>query len=85
MVDMRNCSRKVRRSLLQRDLLGGVPTTGIVLILVLSVVFVYVLRMYFMIAFIVILYIVMRHLTQRDPWMIDMTLENIQQQDVYIP
>ena len=85
MVDMRNYALKVRRSLLQRDLLGGVPTTGLVAIFIMSVMFVYVFRMYFMIAFIVVLYIIMRHLTAKDPWMIDIVLNNIQEKDIFIP
>jgi type IV secretory pathway VirB3-like protein len=82
---MRNYSKKVHRSLLQRDLMFGVPTLGLVLVVVLFMMFVYLLKIYFMIAFIVVLYIVMRHLTSKDPWMIDMLLENIQQQEVFIP
>jgi len=85
MVDMRGYSKKVHRSLLQRDLMFGVPTTGLVLIVVLVMMFVYFLKMIFMIAPIVILYVVMRHLTSKDPWMIDMILDNIQQKDIFIP
>ena len=65
--------------------MAGVPTAGLVLILILSAIFLYVLEMYFMIAPIIILYIIMRQLTSRDPWMIDMIIENIQQKDVYKP
>jgi len=85
MVDMRPYSKKVHRSLLQRDLMVGVPTTGLVLIVVLFMMFVYFLKMIFMIAPIVVLYAVMRHLTSKDPWMVDMVLDNIQQKDVFIP
>jgi type IV secretory pathway VirB3-like protein len=38
-----------------------------------------------MIAFIIALYLVMRYLTAKDPWMIDIVLENIQQKDIFIP
>ena len=85
MVDMRPCSRKVRRSLLQRDLMAGVPTSGLILILILAVMFLYVLKMYFMAVPIAILYFIMRHLTAKDPWMIDIVLDNIQQKDVFFP
>ena len=85
MLDTRAYSRKVRRSLLQRELLGGVPQAGLVLILILAVFFLYVFAMYFMIVPIVILYLVMRYLTATDPWLIDIILSNIQQKDVYIP
>jgi len=85
MVDMRNYSKKVHRSLLSRDLMFGVPTTGLVLIVVMFMMFVYFLKMIFMIAPIVVLYVVMRHMTSKDPWMVDMILDNVQQQDVFIP
>jgi type IV secretory pathway VirB3-like protein len=85
MVDMRRFSRKVRRSLLQRDLMVGIPTAGLILLIMLTVVFVYVLRMYFMLAFVAVMYLVMRHLTAKDPWLIDIVLDNIQQKDVFIP
>ena len=85
MVDMRYASVKVHRSLLPRDLMAGVPTSGLVLILVLLVVFLYVLRMYFMIAPIIVLYLIMRYLTSKDSWLIDMVIKNINQKDVYLP
>ncbi|MDR2491252.1 MAG: VirB3 family type IV secretion system protein [Spirochaetaceae bacterium] len=85
MVDTRQYSRKVRRSLLPRDMFAGVPQMGLLLLFILGIVFVYALRMYFMIIIIVLLYFVMRHLTSRDPWMIDIVLENIQQKDIFIP
>jgi len=85
MVDMRPYSKKVHRSLLQRDLMFGVPTPGLVLVFVLFVVFVYLLKIYLMLFFVVVLYAVMRYLTSKDPWMIDIALDNIQQKDVFIP
>jgi len=85
MVDMRPHAKKVHRSLLQRDLMFGIPTTGLMLIVVMFMMFVYFLKMVFMIAPIVVLYVVMRHLTAKDPWMVDMILDNIQQKDVFIP
>ena len=85
MVDTRPFSRKVRRSLLNRELMAGVPTIGLILIILLSVVFLYVLRLYFMVAFIIVLYLIMRFLTARDPWLIDIVLNNIQQKDIFIP
>jgi type IV secretory pathway VirB3-like protein len=85
MVDMRGYSKKVHRSLLQRDLIFGVPTLGLVLLVVLFMLTVYLFRMYFMIAVIAVLYAVMRHLTSKDPWMIDIVLDNIQQKDVFLP
>jgi type IV secretory pathway VirB3-like protein len=43
------------------------------------------MRLYVMIAFIAVLYVVMRALTKKDPWLIDIVLENINQKDVFIP
>jgi type IV secretory pathway VirB3-like protein len=85
MVDMKNYSKKVRRSLLQRDLMFGVPAIGLILVVISLVIFVYLFRMYFLIPFVAILYVVMRHLTSKDPWMVDIILDNIQQKDVFIP
>jgi len=85
MVDMRGHSIKVRRSLLPRELLIGIPQMGLLLLFLLAVVFMYVLRMYFMIVPIVLLYFIMRFLTAKDPWLIDIVLDSIQQKDVYIP
>jgi type IV secretory pathway TrbD component len=85
MADLRSFSRPVHRSLLQRELLGGVPQAGLLLLFVLSVVFIYGLQLYFMIVPMVILFFVMRSLTARDQWLIDIVLDNIQQKDVLIP
>jgi type IV secretory pathway TrbD component len=84
-VNTRPFARPVHRSLLQRDLLGGVPAAGLLLLVILAVVFIYGLELYFMLAPIVILYFVMRHLSKLDPWMIDIVLDNISQKDVLIP
>jgi type IV secretory pathway TrbD component len=85
MVDMRPFARRVHRSLLQRELLGGVPQTGLLALFVLGVIFLYGLRMYFMIVPIVLLYFIMRHLTKKDQWLIDVVIENIQQKDALLP
>lgn len=85
MVDTRPYSRKVHRSLLQRELMAGVPQTGLIGLFIMAVVFLYVFEMTFMIIPIVILYLVMRHLTKKDPWLIDIALDNIQQKDLFIP
>ena len=78
-------SRKVHRSLLQRELMGGVPEIGLFLLLMLGLVFVFGLELYFMIVPIIILYIIMRVLTKRDPYMIDIVIDNIFQKDVFYP
>ena len=85
MVGMGDCKQPVRRSLLQREMLGGIPQAGLILLFVLGVVFVYGLRMYFMLVPIIVLYIVMRALTKRDQWLIDIVMDNIMQKDRLIP
>ena len=65
--------------------MAGVPTVGLVLVLVLSVVFLYVLRLYVIAIPIALLYLIMRQLTARDPWLIEIVLDNITQKDVFIP
>jgi type IV secretory pathway VirB3-like protein len=85
MTDMSDYAKKVRRSLLPRDMLGGIPTAGLVLLLVMAVFFLYLFEWIWMIVPIVLLYFVMRHMTKLDEWFIDIILENIQEKDVYIP
>jgi type IV secretory pathway VirB3-like protein len=77
--------RKVHRSLLQRDLVAGVPEIGLFLLLMLGLVFVFGLALYFMIIPIIILYVIMRVLTKRDPYMIDIVIDNVYQKDVLLP
>lgn len=85
MKDMRPYARKVHRSLLQRELMAGIPQAGLLGLFVLAVIFIYAFSLYFMAIPLAILYLVMRHLTKADPWLIDIVLENIQQKDVFIP
>jgi len=85
MVDMRPFGRKVRRSLLNRDLMAGIPVIGLVMLIMLLVIFIYVLRMVFMVAFVAVLYLIMRYLTSKDPWFIDIVLNSLQEKDVFLP
>jgi type IV secretory pathway VirB3-like protein len=82
---MRPYSVKVHRSLLNRELIAGIPQVGLLGLIIISVFFLYVLRMIFMIIPIVVLYFIMRFLTAKDPWMIDIVLESIRQKEVYLP
>jgi type IV secretory pathway TrbD component len=85
MTDMSPFRLPVRRSLLDRELIAGVPQAGLLILFLLAVVFIYGLGLYFMIAPIAVLYFVMRALTGKDPWLIDIVLENISQKDIYLP
>jgi type IV secretory pathway TrbD component len=85
MVDMNEFKQPVHRSLLQRELIGGVPQAGLFIVFLLGIIFIYGLQMYFVIVPLVLIYFVMRHLTKLDPWCIDITLDNIMQKDKFIP
>jgi len=85
MVDMSNFKQPVHRSLLQREMIGGVPQAGLFIIFMLVLVLVYGLELYIALVPIVLLYFVMRHFTKQDQWSIDMILENIMQKDKLIP
>jgi type IV secretory pathway VirB3-like protein len=64
---------------------AGVPERGIVLLFMLAVVFVYGMKMIFMIGPVILLYIIMKALSAKDPYMIDIVLDNVQQKDVLLP
>jgi len=85
MINMKPHSEVVHRSLLQRDLMGGIPQIGLLIIFILCVVFIYGFRLYFSAIPIFVAYLVMRGLTKRDNWLIDFFIEAIKQKDVYIP
>jgi type IV secretory pathway VirB3-like protein len=78
-------SRPVRRSLLRRDLIGGVPQAGMLIVFLLVAVFAAGLDMYFMLVPAAVLYLVLRALTKNDQWLIDIVLESAGQKDVYLP
>ena len=85
MLDMSPYARPVRRSLLQRELICGIPQAGMLIVFLLVTVFAVGLNMYFMLAPAAILCIVLRALTKKDQWMIDIVIDNISQKDVYLP
>ena len=85
MVNMRPFAVKVHRSLLNRDLIAGIPQVGLLGLIILSVFSLYILQLYFMVFVIVILYLVMRFLTAKDPWLIDIMLNSVQHKDKYLP
>jgi type IV secretory pathway TrbD component len=86
MVNMSEFKRYVHRSLLQREMLGGIPQQGLLILFILTVVFVYTLRLYFMLIPIIILYVLMRVATKRDQWLIDNFINSIMnEKDKLIP
>jgi type IV secretory pathway TrbD component len=85
MVDMSKYKQPVHRSLLPREMIGGIPQAGLFILFALGLLFIYGLRLYLFIVVIALGYFVMRHITKKDQWGIDMGLANIMQKDVYIP
>lgn len=85
MINMSQHKRTVHRSLLQREMVGGIPQLGLLLLFLLGLVFIYGLRLYLTTVPIVLLYFVMRHLTKKDQWFIDIVLDNVNQKDRLIP
>jgi len=58
---------------------------GLVLCFVLLVFFLYLFQWLFMILPIAVLYILMRHFTSKDPWLIEILLDSILENDIFIP
>jgi len=85
MVDMSKHKKQVHRSLLQREMIGGVPQLGLLLLFLLGIIFIYGMRLYLTVIPIVLGYFVMRFATKKDQWMIDIMLDNITQKDRLIP
>jgi type IV secretory pathway TrbD component len=85
MVDMSAYKKPVHRSLLQRELIGGIPQVGLFLLFFLGIIFAYGMRQYWTIVPIVLIFFLMRHFTKKDPWFIEILLENITQKDKLIP
>jgi len=85
MVDMSPHKQPVHRSLLQREMIGGVPQAVLFILFMLGLIFIFGLRLYLTIIPIVLIYFVLRHFTKKDQWTIDIVLANIMQKDVYLP
>jgi type IV secretory pathway VirB3-like protein len=73
------------KALMQRELIAGVPPLGLLAIILLVVIFVYNLGFYLMLIPIAAFYIVMRVLTKRDPFLVDIVMEDLMRKDVYLP
>ena len=85
MVNMHEYKRPVHRSLLQREMIFGVPQVGVLFLFVLGVIFIYGLRLWLAIVPIALIFFIMRHLSKKDQWFIDIVLSNIMQKDKYFP
>ncbi len=82
---VRDYSVPVHRSLMQRELILGIPAMGMLTLLLVAVFTMYILQQYYFGIFIAILYVVMRILTKKDPYFIDILIEHVNQKDFLVP
>jgi len=85
MIDMTPYKQPVHRSLLQRELIGGIPQAGLFIIFFLGLIFIYGLQLWIVIIPLVLIYFILRHLTKLDQYLIDIFLNNIMQKEKLIP
>jgi type IV secretory pathway TrbD component len=84
-MDAREFSLPVHRSLMERELILKIPAMGVLVLLLLATFFVYILEQYIAAVPIAALYVLMRYLTKKDPYLIDILLEHMNQKDILIP
>jgi type IV secretory pathway VirB3-like protein len=72
------------KSLMRRELVLGVPPLGMLAVLLLVIIFVYNLGLYLMLVPIAVFYIAMRLLSKRDPFLVDIVLDDIVAKDMYL-
>ncbi|HQF74227.1 MAG TPA: VirB3 family type IV secretion system protein [Treponemataceae bacterium] len=84
-MSVRDYSVPVHRSLMQRELILGIPALGMLSLLLVAVFTMYILQQYYFGVFIAILYVVMRILTKKDPYLIDILIEHVNQKDFLVP
>lgn len=84
-MNLKDYSITFHRSLIQRDLILGIPPLGLMLLLIISVFTIYILQLYFFAVIVVLLYIGMRLMTKADPYLIDILFEHVNQKDYIIP
>ncbi|WP_408033964.1 VirB3 family type IV secretion system protein [Teretinema zuelzerae] len=82
---VRDYSVTVHRSLMQRDLVLGIPSMGMLILLLLGVFTMYILKQYYFGVIIAALYIAMRIMTKKDPYLIDILIEHVNQKDYLVP
>jgi len=84
-MSVRNYSVTVHRSLMQRELVLGIPPTGMLILLLVGIFTMYILKQYYFGIIIAALYVVMRVLTKKDPYLIDILIEHVNQKDYLVP
>lgn len=75
----------VHRSLHQRDLIAGVPHLALLALVIFAIITVYMAQLYWFLPVVVVLYVAMRLMTKRDPFLLDIVLQSITQDDYLIP
>ena len=75
----------VHRALQQRELLAGIPHMAMLILLVIGIATVYMAQLYWFLPVLIFLYIAMRILSKKDPYLIDVILISLSQDDSYIP
>lgn len=70
---------------MQRELILGIPALGMLSLLLVAVFTMYILQQYYFGVFIAILYVAMRILTKKDPYLIDILIEHVNQKDFLVP
>lgn len=84
-MSVRDYSVTVHRSLMQRELVLGIPAMGMLILLLVGVFTMYILKQYYFGIVIAVLYVVMRVLTKKDPYLIDILIEHVNQKDYLVP
>ncbi len=84
-MSVRDYSVTVHRSLMQRELVLGIPSMGMLILLLIGVFTMYILKQYYFGFIIAALYVVMRIMTKKDPYLIDILIEHVNQKDYLVP
>jgi type IV secretory pathway VirB3-like protein len=70
---------------MQRELVLGIPSMGMLILLLIGVFTMYILKQYYFGFIIAALYVVMRIMTKKDPYLIDILIEHVNQKDYLVP
>jgi type IV secretory pathway VirB3-like protein len=70
---------------MQRELVLGIPSMGMLILLLIGVFTMYILKQYYFGFIIAALYITMRIMTKKDPYLIDILIEHVNQKDYLVP
>ena len=78
-------STPVRKSLMGRELLAGIPASGMLLLFIFGTLTIYMAQIKPFWIVVAVLYIAGRLLTKKDEFLIDIVLYSLSYKDVYIP